>query len=65
MTSEERKEYNRQYYIKHRDKLLKKQRVYDEAHIEEIKKKRKEYYLKNKKTILEKRKLNKKNKGEN
>ena len=65
MTSEERKEYNRQYYIKHREKLLKKQRVYDEAHNEEIKKKRKEYYIKNRETILGKRKLNRKRKEEN
>mgnify|MGYP003659814945 CR=1 FL=1 len=52
-TKEEKKEYAAQYYIKHRERLLKKQNDYDEIHKEE----RKEYKILNSEKIKEQRKL--------
>jgi len=45
---EKRKDYNRQYYLKHKTKIKKKSRAYNLKHRKEIKEYKKKYYLKNK-----------------
>ena len=49
MNKDERKEYSKKYYLKHKEKLLEKQNEYYSKH----KKEYNEYYLKNKAKIIE------------
>ncbi len=60
MTKEERREYNKKWYEKNKERLLKKQREYNEIHKEEKaeydKEYRKEYREKNKEKIREQKK---------
>ena len=52
----DKKEYHRQYYLRNRERLLKKQNQYRKEHREEILEKKRLYYTKNKDKISEKRK---------
>ena len=49
-------EYRRAQYIKHREKILQKQKEYDDQHREEILQKQKEYYDQHREEILQKQK---------
>ena len=53
----DRKEYNKQYYIKNRNKQLEKVHKYYSQNSEQIKAYKKEFYQKNRSKILEKAKL--------
>ena len=45
-------EYQRRYYARHREEIIKKRKEYKETHHEELKQKRKEYYHKNKEKLI-------------
>lgn len=47
MIAEERKKYNREYYIKHRETLLERQRLYRESNRDILREKGREYAKKN------------------
>lgn len=43
MITEERKKYNRDYYLKHKETLLERQRIYRESNREILREKGREY----------------------
>ena len=47
MITEERKKYNRDYYLKHKETLLERQRIYRESNREILREKGREYVKRN------------------
>ena len=54
MNKEKKREYNRQYYLKNKESLLKKHKQYRADNEEQISENRKQYYLDNKEGIIKK-----------
>lgn len=52
----DKKEYDKQYYLKHRERKLKQRKQYDLEHKKEIKKYKKQYNLENRERISEQKK---------